>query len=138
MTREQKENNWRIAEIIGWKRLGNPVEIKYFWRAGSQTTGFAEVCRPDGEPALESWVPDFCGDLNDMRKAEKSLNIDQEYLYGDALAKECRREENAIEGNSPDHEFPFNGWGYYALATIDAPTRAAVFLRLFGQIPGGD
>lgn len=128
--------NWRIALIIGWKRLENPVEIKYFWRAGSQVVGSATVCRPDGQPALESWVPNFRGDLNAMREAEKSLSVDQEYLYGEALANECRREENALAGERPDHHFPFNGWGHYALATLDAPTRAAVFLRLFGGTEG--
>lgn len=143
MESSRQDDNWKIAQIRGWRRLEKPVEIKYFWRAGSQVTGLATVCLPDGEPALESWVPDFFGDLNAMREAEKSLDIDQEYLYGDALARECRREENAAVGESPDHEFPFNGWGHYALVTLDAPTRAAVFLRLFGgkedshQVKGG-
>jgi hypothetical protein len=68
-----------------------------------------------------------------MREAEKSLNIDQEYVYGDELAKECRREENKAEGVSPETTFTFNGWGHYALATLDAKTRATVFLRLFGK-----
>lgn len=132
MESSRQDDNWRIAQILGWRRLEKPVEIKYFWRTGSQTTGLATVCRPDGVAALESWVPDFFGDLNAMREAEKSLTVDQEYLYGDALAKECRREENTVGGEDPDHEFPFNGWGHYALATLDAPTRAALFLQLFG------
>ena len=127
------EDNWKIAQVIGWKRLEVPVEIKYFWRTGSQVTGLATLEKPDGQPALESWIPDYCGDLNKMREAEKSLNIDQEYVYGDALAKECRREENKAEGVSPETTFPFNGWGHYALATLDAKTRATVFLKLFGK-----
>jgi hypothetical protein len=129
----RKGDNWRIAKILGWKVLPEAVDIKYFWRTGSQTTGKAGVCRPDGTPAMEDWIPDFTGDLNAMREAEKSLNVDQEYLYGEALAKECRREENAVAGEDPSHEFPFNGWGHFALATFDARTRAMVFLRLFEE-----
>lgn len=78
-------------------------------------------------------VPDYSGDLNAMRVAEKSLSIDQEYLYGEALAKVCRREENEVAGEDPDHEFPFNGWGHFSLATLDAATRAGVFSKLFSK-----
>lgn len=126
------DENWRIAEILGWSLLDEPVEIKYSWRTGSQATGLATLRRPDGQPALESWVPNYRGDLNAMREAEKSLTIDQEYLYGDELAREIRREENILAGDDPDTPFPLNGWGNYLLATIGAATRARVFLKLFG------
>lgn len=127
----RNQSNWRIAKILGWLELSVPVEVQYFWRAGSQSTGRAGVCRPNGEPALESWIPDYGGDLNAMREAERSLNVDQQYLYGEALARECRRAENILAGDDPENEFPFNGWGHFSLSTLDATVRAGVFLRLF-------
>lgn len=81
----------------------------------------------------EGAAPNYSGDLNLMRMAEKSLNIDQEYLYGEELAGVCRREENEAAGVDPDHEFPFNGWGHFSLATLEASTRAGAFLRLFSK-----
>jgi hypothetical protein len=125
------KTNWEIAQIVGWSRLENPVEIKYFWRTGSQTTGQATVTNPAGHPSLEEWVPDFCGDLNAMHSAEKTLDIDEEYIYGDALAKEVRLDENRAAGAPAEKEFPFNGWGHYALATLDASVRARIFVELF-------
>ena len=124
--------NFAIAQIMGWKVLEQPVVIDYFWRPGSSTKALATVSRPDGTPALESWVPRYCEDLNAMSEAEKTLNIDQQYLYGDALAQEVRREENVLAGDDPESEFPLNGWGHYSVATIGASTRARVFLKLFG------
>jgi hypothetical protein len=134
-TDQRRVDNWRIAQFLGWRRLPEAVEIRYVWKGGSQEGGVAVLGRPDGTPALEDWIPDYTGDLNAMREAEMALDIDEQYLYGEALAKECRREENELSGESCDHEFPFNGWGHFSLATMDAGIRGQVFIKLFA---GGD
>ncbi len=90
----------------------------------------ATYSSPDGSPALESWIPNFSQDLNALRRAELALNIDQGYVYGEALALECRRDENLAAGDHPEKKFPFNGWGYFSLATMPASVKAAVLARL--------
>lgn len=76
------------------------------------------------------WVRDcldYCNDLNAMHEAEKVLEIDQQYVYGEEL--------RAISGNvgpCGGHFIP-NGWGVFRLATATPRERSEAFLRTLGK-----
>jgi hypothetical protein len=78
-------------------------------------------------------LPDYCNDLNAMHEAERALNIDEEYHYGEELAAMIRRPENTLAGVSEDTVFPLNGWGFYSVAHATARQRAEAFLRTVGK-----
>jgi hypothetical protein len=61
---------------------------------------------------------DFCNDLNAIHEAERHLNIDQEYNYGEELRKVS---ENI--GPRGGHFSP-NGWGCFSLAHLNAHQKA--------------
>jgi len=85
----------------------------------------------------EVWdiVPDYLTDLNAMHEAEKTLGQDDSYRYGDALAASVRKPELEAmrrEGMDEDDQFPFNGWGHFAVAHLTAAQRAEAFLKTKG------
>jgi hypothetical protein len=63
-------------------------------------------------------VIDYCNDLNAIHEAERHLNIDQEYNYGEELRKVS---ENI--GPRGGHFTP-NGWGCFSLAHLNAHQKA--------------
>lgn len=78
-------------------------------------------------------LPDYLTDLNAMHEAEKVLTMDQQYTYGEILAQMVRMPENFAFGDALERKFQFNGWGYFAVATMTCEERAEAFLRAIGK-----
>jgi hypothetical protein len=69
-------------------------------------------------------IPDYCNDLNAMHEAEKSLNFDEVYNYGEEL-----RIVSENVGPKGGHFTP-NGWGCFSLAHLTAEHRAKSFIKV--------
>lgn len=110
--------NIAIAETCGWKNYG---------------LGWSHSSLPPEANVYGRKLPDYCNDLNAMHEAERALNIDEEYDYGEELAAMIRRPENTLAGVSEDTVFPLNGWGFYSVAHATARQRAEAFLRTVGK-----
>ena len=44
-----------------------------------------------------------------------------------------RMPENATFGEALEDKFPFNGWGFFEVATMTSQERAEAFLRAIGK-----
>lgn len=118
-----KQINIAIAEACGWTDCGVLDDGRSF----GLPTGVTSI------NGRYSPIPDYCNDLNAMHEAERALNIDEEYDYGEELAAMIRRPENTLAGVSEDTVFPLNGWGFYSVAHATARQRAEAFLRTVGK-----
>ena len=116
MTNEQI--NIAIFEIFGWK-----------WEP--EKNSFCKDINGEPLPFLEK-TPDYCNNLNFVHEIEKTLNIDQQYNYGEAL-----RIASENVGSRGGH-FPFNGWGCFALANLNARKRCEALLKVIGKLPKDD
>ena len=72
-------------------------------------------------------IGNYCNDLNVMHEAEKTLNIDQQYSYGEML-----RVVSENVGPRGGHFLP-NGWGCFSLAHLTARQRAEAFVTAIGK-----
>ena len=100
-----------IAQELGWSWVDD-----WYWRS------------PHG--AKHEFPPDYANDLNAMHEAEKSLNPDQTYDYGQFLARLTIGDEFDDEGFTP------NGFGYFAVVRATARQRAEAFLKTVGKWRG--
>lgn len=66
---DKKRQQIALAKLHGWKEC-EPVEIQYFWRIGSLTTGIATWLDPAGRHRLEAWIPNYHEDLDAIREVE--------------------------------------------------------------------
>jgi hypothetical protein len=114
-----------IAEACGWKRWDHPDALKRK-EGWIMPENFVED--PEGFQVSRHSVPDYLNDLNAMHEAEKVLDWDQKYDYGEALARMTIGDEfDDPEGFTP------NGLGYFAPITASAAQRAEAFLRTLGK-----
>lgn len=103
----------KIAEVCGWKE---------------GTTGLWQDPDKSGYYAC----PDYLSDLNAMHEAEKVLDEQQKWNYGQLLASLVLKDKNVFFGEEADPEPRLNGYGHFYLATIPAAQRAEAFLRTLG------
>lgn len=112
------------AEACGWKRREHRKNPNC-WTA------------PDGRFVRTYHdLPNYPEDLNACHEMEKALTPDQQYNYGELLASLVRKPELEAakrEGQDEDDQFPLNGFGHFALATIPAIQRCEAFLRTIGK-----
>jgi hypothetical protein len=97
------EVNIAIAKSLGWHQ---PLKDQPdFWH------------NPGG---LRRPIPNFCNSLNEMSKAEQSLNPDQQEEYGARLAAKA----------GMTNEYQVTPERLFKLATIKAKQRAEIYLEV--------
>ena len=125
MTNEQI--NTAIAETCGWecwkanlegKRWKSPYANAYFkWR--KPWSG----C--EGQRIYSNTIPDYCGDLNAMREAEKLIpEKGRESAYWFFLRELL---------DFPDAESDWNGFYFFAAIHSTPLQKAEAFLKVFGK-----
>ena len=120
-----------IAKACGWKTKTSK-DGKRFW-----------CKRPEWAETKHAWwqgfgiLPDYLNDLNACHEFEKGLDINEAYEYGEALAAIVRKPELEAarrEGQDEDDQFPFNGWGHFAVAHLTAAQRCEAYIRTKGLL----
>lgn len=121
MNKEQQRI--KIAEACGYKN----VHALNKWKEGGAMSDGTLV--GDLGTMSKVYVPDYTSDLNAMHEAEKVLDLDQSYEYGQALAMIVREPENIAFKEKPARKFPLNGWGHFHVAHLTAFQRSEAFLK---------
>ena len=105
-----EEINRAIAEHLGWKWFDHPDT-----REMTKTYTLADkwVLNPAGKLVFPHSVPNYCGDLNAMHEAEKTLENHQLWMVTTALA-------GIVHEDTP-------------IAHATARQRAEAFLRTVGK-----
>ena len=116
----KEQINIKIAEACGWTDTGD-------------SDGLLMGCRP-GNSTIRNPIPSYNGDLNACAEMEKMLRMhpDNEYKYGDTLARMTIGEERE------DEDFTPNGFGYFIVAHATAAQRCESFLRTLGFWEDGE
>ena len=134
MTPEQQ--NIAIAQVCGWKR-SEKWDYSLYGRVSKNPSQkvFNRVPAYEKDECTRrpEELPNYTGSLDDMHEAEKSLDVDQEGKYGDALIHQyVHLPENIVCGDKPTKRFPLNCWGYFTLAHLTAAQKAETFLKVLG------
>lgn len=116
--------NMAMAQACGWVGLRLCVESK------CGVVGYNPADNPFPHDKGEQDVPNYYEDLNSCHEAEKTLTPDEQYHYGDMIAKSLRDAEDAALGEKTGKKWKFNGMGYFDLAHLSAPQRCESFLRV--------